>query len=143
MDIATYLEVQVKSDHSVGLVNENIIEEAFGKVKIKGLTKRFREEIGLGDSTKILEYSESVGELTFSNGNKKLKYSYYLSEEGVGEDSSIKHNFEIVEQNCTLKDLIDELNGVGCNFKFYNDNEDHYTLVRCKKKRLLDNIKQQ
>ena len=158
MEIAGYIEAQLKSEkkqiiEESGLGDDiaaqfsrsskNIIEKTFGKVKIKGFTKHFREETGLGDSTEILEYFERVGELTFANGNKKLKYSYYLSEEGVGKDSSIKHNFEIVEVNCTLKDLIDELNSVGCNFEFYNDNEDHYTLVRCEKKRILENIKKQ
>ena len=45
--------------------------------------------------------------------------------------------------NCTLKDLIDELNSVGCEFDFYSDNENYYTLVRYEKKRLLENIKEQ
>ena len=140
MNMVGDIETHIETD---GNGSTHIAEKAFGKVKIKGLTKHFREETGLGDSTEILDYFESVGELTFSNGNKKLKYSSYITEKGVGKDSSIKHNFEIVEVNCTLKDLIDELNGVGCNFEFYNDNEDHYTLVRCEKKRILENIKKQ
>ena len=50
------------------------------------------------------------------------------------------HRFEIIEKNCTLKDLIDELNSLGCNFEFYSDNDNHYTLIGYEKKRLLENI---
>ena len=70
MNMAGDIETQIKTD---GIESTHIAEKAFGKVKIKGFTEHLKEETGLGDSTEILDYFESVGELTFSNGNKKLK----------------------------------------------------------------------
>ena len=136
-------DIESTSGNKLDFLNKTIkstSESLFGKVKIKGLTKNFREESGVGESIKELEYFERVSELTFSDGNKSLIYKNF-TEESAGKESSIKHHFEMVEQNCTLKDLIDELNSVGCEFEFYSDNYNHYALVKFEKERLLENIK--
>ena len=123
-------------------------ETLFGKVKITGLTKDFSEEVGVGDSIEVSHYFESVIELTFTDGNKNLIYKNYFSKSwktrlyhvGDGKNTVLKHHFEITEDNCTLKDLIEELNDNGCEFEFFSDNDNHYTLVRYEKERLLENI---
>ena len=128
--MAGIIETQIQSN---GNDVQMLSEKAFGKVKIKWLTKNFFEEVEGGDSAVISEHFESVGELTFSDGNKSLIYKNSFTEEGIGIESSIKHHFEIIEENCALKDLIEELNSIGCNFEFYSDDNNHYTLIEYEK----------
>ena len=134
--LSNQIETQIQSN---GNDNQMLSEIAFGKVKIKGSTKSVVEEVGVGDSAVISQYFSSVGELTFSDGNKWLIYKN-STEESTGKESSINHSFEIIETNCALKDLIEELNSIGCNFEFYSDDNRHYTLIEYEKKKLLANI---
>ena len=156
MKIAGDIEAQYKSElkefiEEEGLTGDTetqfsrsskiITDKVIGKIELKGLTKHSQEETGSANSKESFDSFEHTGKLTFSSGNKKLIYSNYYKETGSGVDSSLEHHFEIVEQNCTLKDLMDELNSLGCNIEFYYDNESYYTLISCNKKRLLENIK--
>ncbi len=139
--LAGLIETNIKTEErDTCYILSSSSEKAFGKVTINASHEHYREEVEIGDSTEISGNFELFGELTFSDGNKQLLYNDKYSETFNGIDRSFSHHFDITEINCTLKDLIDELNSVGCEFDFYSDNEHIYTLVRYEKRRLHKNI---
>ena len=150
--IHSEVEQIIKKEYDSTYVNEldfsnetisSTSEMLFGKVTINALLKDYREEVGIGDQAEISKHTELTEELSFSDGHNQLLYKSFFTEKSSEIDTSFSHYFEMIEKNCTLKDLIDELNSVGCEFDFYSDNENYYTLVRYEKKRLLENINKQ
>ena len=134
VELSTSIEFKFLESDSNKIIKES--ELAFGKVKVSST----REVVKLGDSLIANERYKYVDKLNYNNGNKSILYNSFSEQIKEGEKASFIHRFEIIEKNCTLKDLIDELNRSGCNFEFYSNNDNYYTLIGYEKKRLLENI---
>ena len=107
--------------------------QTFGKVEVSGTFTELQNESGVYET-------KAISQMSYNSDNKSMLYKRYYSNVEKGKKSSIQHHFEIFEENCTLKGLIDELINSGCNFEFYSNNDNYYTLIGYEKKRLLENI---
>ena len=134
VELSTSVEFKISESDSNKFITES--ELAFGKVKVSST----REVVKLGDSLIATERYKFVDKLNYNSGNKSILYNSFSEQIEKGGKASFIHRFEIIEKNCTLKDLIDELNSSGCNFEFYSNNDNYYTLIGFEKKRLLENI---
>ena len=108
-------------------VNSSVSSFSFGKVDISSSAKSVKSEDG--------DEWEFFGNLIFNDGNKSMRYEIISKEVN---DKTVIHDYEIILQNCSFNDLINELNSDGCSFEFYSDDNNHYTLINYEKKRFLE-----
>ena len=101
---------------------KTMTDQTFGKVEVSGTFTELQNESGVYET-------KATSQMSYNSDNKSMLYKRYY----INVEKGKKHHFEIFEENCTLKDLIDELNRIGCNFEFYSDDNNHYTLIEYEK----------
>ncbi len=109
----------------------NIIKtsRSFGKVII------FHSSMTLhADSSDGTGYFESVGLLTYFNGDKQMTVKLFRSED------PINYYLEIFSNNCVLSDIIQELESYGFTFRSYADCENYFLLASCSKEKIFKEV---
>jgi hypothetical protein len=142
VQLAEAVETYIMSDQTYSLYLTRL---SLGNVNIHSTRIRLVEDEGEEkDMAAAKVADETISEFNFSKDKKRMSVNLSHAETFTS-DATVEYqktDYQVSSENCTVVDLIKELEGIGCSFRFHGDSEHYYIMVEIDTPKLEKALKQ-